>query len=346
MIYITKMNKKLEEKMKHLNNEIKEEIRSNNIRILGHDFVKNNKNKAKLIINNKKIKLKELINSKEIQSDKIKINMIILNKELSNISHMFENCAKLIKLSYFNNIINIDFDEETLKFEVEYFDINYNKNSDEDSQHILYKNSRNNNKNLNYSEVQERTESYETNSSTIAFIKDKLLDYQYNYFSDISRMCYNCLLLSSLPDISKWNTDNVIDMNSIFYNCSSLTSLPDISKWNTNNVIDMNNFFYFCSALLSLPEISKWNTSNVVNMGRMFYGCLSLTSLPDISKWNTDNVTDMKNTFYFCSSLISLPDISKWNTNNVTDMGNIFFFALLYYHYLIYQNGKQIMLLI
>ena len=124
---------------------------------------------------------------------------------------------------------------------------------------------------MNYSEVQERKESYETNSSTIAYIKDKLLDYQYNYFSDISRMCYNCLLLSSLPDISKWNTDNVIDMNSIFYNCSSLTSLPDISKWNTDNVTDMKNTFYFCSSLISLPDISKWNTNNVTDMGNIFF---------------------------------------------------------------------------
>ena len=34
------------------------------IRILGNDFVKNNKNKGKLIINNKKYKLKEFINIK------------------------------------------------------------------------------------------------------------------------------------------------------------------------------------------------------------------------------------------------------------------------------------------
>ena len=29
-------------------------------------------------------------------------------------------------------------------------------------------------------------------------------------------MFYNCLSLLSLPDISKWNTDNVIDMNGVF----------------------------------------------------------------------------------------------------------------------------------
>jgi len=42
--------------------------------------------------------------------------------------------------------------------------------------------------------------------------------------------------------------------------CSSLSSLPDISKWNTNNVNDMKCMFYGCSSLSSLPDISKWNT--------------------------------------------------------------------------------------
>ena len=41
-----------------------------------------------------------------------------------------------------------------------------------------------------------------------------------------------------LYDISKWNTDKVINLNSIFYNCSLLSSLPDISKWNTDKVIN------------------------------------------------------------------------------------------------------------
>ena len=78
---------------------IGKEKESDNIRLLGKDFVKNNKIKGKLIINNKKNKLKEFINSNEIKGDKIKIYMI-LSKELSNISHIFDNCKKL-KAFYF-----------------------------------------------------------------------------------------------------------------------------------------------------------------------------------------------------------------------------------------------------
>ena len=55
--------------------------------------------------------------------------------------------------------------------------------------------------------------------------------------------------------------------------CNSLSSLPDISKYNTSNVIYMSSMFYGCNALSSLPDISKWNTSNVIYMRWMFSGC-------------------------------------------------------------------------
>ena len=101
------------------------------------------------------------------------------------------------------------------------------------------------------------------------------------------------------------------NMSYIFKGCSSLASLPDISKWNTNNVTNMSCMFNGCKSLSFLPDISKWNTNNVTNMSFMVNGCKSLTSLPDISKWNTNNVMNMSYMFNGCSSLASLPDISK-----------------------------------
>ena len=66
--------------------------------------------------------------------------------------------------------------------------------------------------------------------------------------------CLKCSLLSSLPDISKWNTNNVKNMSEMFYNCSSLSSLPDISKWNTNNVEEMIAVFENCFSLLFIYQ--------------------------------------------------------------------------------------------
>ena len=61
-----------------------------------------------------------------------------------------------------------------------------------------------------------------------------------------------------------------------FFKCSSLSSLPDISKWNTNNVDNMSKMFIYCESLSSLPDISKWNTSNVNDIFGMFLNCESL----------------------------------------------------------------------
>ena len=43
-------------------------------------------------------------------------------------------------------------------------------------------------------------------------------------------------------------------MDSMFYNCESLSNLPDISKWNTNNVTNMSYMFYNCKKFLNIPS--------------------------------------------------------------------------------------------
>ena len=55
-------------------------------------------------------------------------------------------------------------------------------------------------------------------------------------------MFYYCRSLQSLPDISKWNTENVTNMSYMFYDCSSLQSLPDISKWKLNKELKKKRY--------------------------------------------------------------------------------------------------------
>ena len=49
----------------------------------------------------------------------------------------------------------------------------------------------------------------------------------------------------------------VSSMDGMFTNCSSLISLPDISKWNTKNVIDLDDIFDGCLSLYSFPDIDN-----------------------------------------------------------------------------------------
>ena len=53
-------------------------------------------------------------------------------------------------------------------------------------------------------------------NSTISDIKDNIIIHQYNYYSNMSEIFYNCLSLSSLPDISKWNISKVGYFSGIF----------------------------------------------------------------------------------------------------------------------------------
>ena len=83
----------------------------------------------------------------------------------------------------------------------------------------------------------------------------------------------------SLPDISKWNTENVIDMGGMFSIYSSLVALPDISKWNVINIIYMSEFFSYCSYLSSLPDISNWKTNSLITIYLLDYVPLFLKNI-------------------------------------------------------------------
>ena len=119
-----------------------------------------------------------------------------------------------------------------------------------------------------------------------------------------------CSDLSEQSDFSNWDTRYVILMPSLFSGCK-FEKLPDISQFDTSNVVDMSYMFRYCKNLKSLPDISNWNTSKVTYMDHMFGNCSSLKSLPDISKWDLTNVKKGKETkFIFdnCDESLNIPD--------------------------------------
>ena len=140
-----------------------------------------------------------------------------------------------------------------------------------------------------------------------------------NNLNDINSLFYECTSLSSIQFLN-FNTIKIEEMNNLFYNCSSLITL-DLSCFNTINVIDMSFMFYKCSSLKNII-LKNFNTEKVKDMSFMFCNCLSLQEL-DLSKFNTKNVVDMKYMFYNCSSIKSL-NLKNFNTENVTDMCNMF----------------------
>ena len=97
------------------------------------------------------------------------------------------------------------------------------------------------------------------------------MEYEITSIYNIKNYNYNSL------NIKLMGIDKISDMSWMFCGCSSLSSLPDISKLNTNNVTNMSFMFDRCSSVSSLHDISKWITNNATNMSWMFSGCSSLS---------------------------------------------------------------------
>ena len=88
--------------------EYKIDKTENNLKILGKDFLKNNRNKSKLILKNRKYNIKEVLEISDIKEDKLKIKMMI-SADTINISNLFKECKSLIEFSVYNNFENIEF---------------------------------------------------------------------------------------------------------------------------------------------------------------------------------------------------------------------------------------------
>ena len=136
----------------------------------------------------------------------------------------------------------------------------------------------------------------------------------------MSDMFRNCSTLTTL-DVSKFDTQNVTNMESMFSSCSALTTL-DLSSFYTKNVTDMSYMFYYCPALTTL-DLSSFNTQNVWNMSEMFWGCSTLTTL-DLSNFNTQNVWNMSEMFSYCHALTTIYASDKFVTTACWSGDNMF----------------------
>ena len=302
------------------------------INIFGKEFVKNNINNCKLFFQNRQYDLMESFDIKNLNTHILELKLVGWDN-ITNISHMFDNCNSL---SPFSNIS--DLDTKNIK----------------DMSYIFY--------GCSSLKVLPDISNWNTEKviymsgmfygcSSLKHLPD-ISNWNTKKVTNMNGMFYNCFLLKSLPDISKWNTESVkymggtyqdlsspvplsqkdiinIKKNQIknntkvdlvlcgmFSGCENLVFLPDISKWNMSNVIDTSGMFFGCVSLSYLPDISKWDTSNIINMTSMFARCSSLTFLPDLSRWNIKKLESVILMFSNCKNLSYIPDFSKWKKIN------------------------------
>nr|MCR5787788.1 DUF285 domain-containing protein [Bacilli bacterium] len=154
----------------------------------------------------------------------------------------------------------------------------------------------------------------------------------YDYLIDLDLSKFNSQNVKNLDNFIYYNsslknitfgdyfdTSNVTSMVGTFAYNLALESL-DIRCFNTSNVTNMDSLF---SADYNLTDL-KYNldTKNVTNMAAMFYNARSLESI-DLSNFNTSKVTNMDSMFYGMKALKSI-DVSTFDTKNVTNMGSMF----------------------
>ena len=235
----------------------------------------------------------------------------------------------IIEFNNSNLILDNPKNEMTIIYEVE----DYNKTIRIFGENFV-KNNKNNCKLIINGKEQEIAEYLTIDDNIKKIIIEKFLIIrlkEIKTITDMSCLFSFCFSLKSLPNISKWNTENVINMRSLFRGCQKLYDLPDISNWNTKNVTDMSYMFCSCG-VTNLPDISKWNIENVKNLSWMFarpqFRHDGAINFPDISKWNTKNVNDISCMFYglFQNHIENFPDVTKWELKNVIEYEYIYFF--------------------
>ena len=108
-------------------------------------------------------------------------------------------------------------------------------------------------------------------------------------------MFYSCPNLVSL-DLSNWVFSQTDDINfrDVFGNCNKLTTIGDVSGWNTTKFTTVENAFQNCYVLSQscASTMSGWDVQNVLSFQNTFNSCIALTDLSFVSNWNVTKVTN------------------------------------------------------
>ena len=125
---------------------------------------------------------------------------------------------------------------------------------------------------------------------------------------------------ANLNDI---DTSQITDMSDLFNGLNIISNI-NISRWNVDNVKNMNHMFAQCQFFNC--NLNDWNVSNVENMSYMFSGCTYFNS--NLSKWNICNVHSFCGMFFNCFSF-SGNGLDKWLVdtvkNKIFNMNNMFY---------------------
>ena len=263
------------------------------MKILGKEFIKNNRNKCKIIYKNKIYELKEYfedIDNNYNHMDLIKFKLIFIHN-IIDMSYEFYNCNSLISILVKNEIS---------------LNIPYSQIATNNKQYISY----------DYDFLSSSDESYVSK-----WDKFKI--------NNMNKMFYGCKSLISLPNISQWNISNVNNMQNLFFGCKSLLKFPDfyiVYLDNNNNIFELtynNKNKKGRMRILGNEFIKKNKDKGIIIYKNCIYELKEYYE--DIDNSNEEkikfilclnkNIDDMSHIFYQCELLISINSIYIFNYN-------------------------------
>lgn len=150
--------------------------------------------------------------------------------------------------------------------------------------------------------------------------------------------------LTTVGDLSDWNTAHCTDISYMFYDDLNLQNIGTLDKWNTSNVVFMAHAFDSTPNLTTVGDLSQWQTGSVQDMSYIFNNDLTLknnqnannpngkeqkqdsklTTLGDLSHWDTSKTKYMAYMFNDNPNLESVGKLNNWDTSNVQDMSFMF----------------------
>lgn len=150
--------------------------------------------------------------------------------------------------------------------------------------------------------------------------------------------------LTTVGDLSDWNTAHCTDISYMFYDDLNLQNIGTLDKWDTSHVVFMAHAFDSTPNLATIGDLSKWQTGSVQDMSYMFNNDLTLknsqnandpsgkeqkqdsklTTLGDLSNWDTSKTKYMSYMFNDNPNLESVGKLNNWDTGNAQDMSFMF----------------------
>lgn len=115
-----------------------------------------------------------------------------------------------------------------------------------------------------------------------------------SFAENMFAMFRDCLKLTDITPLQKWNVGNVTSMRYMFAsnnlpnNRMTLSNITPLQKWNTQSVTDMASLFRGTD-IVDITPIKNWNVSNVANMNAMFFRT-KITSASAIVDWDVVRV--------------------------------------------------------